>query len=142
MTTDPTGQTTATARPFRADALGPTPYAHGVELPERGRMVLLAGMSPVDRTGALLHPGDVTAQMERVVELTAETLAHVGGDLSSIVRARIYVASADRAELFTAWTAFTRALEGYEFPSTLVGVTVLAYPDQLVEVEFDALLPA
>ncbi|QEV99595.1 RidA family protein [Microbacterium caowuchunii] len=132
---------TASVRPFRTPALGDTPYIHGVVLPEAGRMVVLAGLSPIDAEGALLHPGDVTGQLERVVELASAALAEAGGELSDVIRARISVATADRGELFAAWTAFARLLAGVDVAATLVGVTVLAYPGQLVEVEFDAFLP-
>jgi len=128
--------------PFRADALGPSTYAHGTVLPPGGRMILLAGTSPLDATGALVAPGDVAEQMRVTVENARAALRHVGADIGAIVRARIYVASSERTDLFAAWQAFTAIFDGSEFPSTLVGVTVLAYPDQMVEVEFDALVPA
>ncbi|MCR2809730.1 MULTISPECIES: RidA family protein [unclassified Microbacterium] len=127
--------------PFRADALAPTTYAHGITLPADGRMILLAGMSPLDASGAVVAPGDVTEQMRVTVQNARTVLRHAGADLDAIVRARIYIASAERAELYAAWQAFTGIFDGSEFPSTLVGVTVLAYPDQLVEVEFDAIVP-
>jgi hypothetical protein len=45
------------------------------------------------------------------------------------------VATTDRADLVTAWDVVAEALGAHAAPSTLVGVTVLGYPDQLVEVE-------
>ena len=47
-----------------------------------------------------------------------------------------------REDLVTAWTVVHDAFGQHEVPSTLHGVTVLGYPDQLVEIEAVAALPA
>jgi enamine deaminase RidA (YjgF/YER057c/UK114 family) len=52
----------------------------------------------------------------------------------------VYVASADRRDLVAAWDVVRRAFADHDPPSTLVGVTVLGYPDQLVEVQAIAAL--
>ena len=55
--------------------------------------------------------------------------------LGDVLKTTVYVATTDRADLHAAWTVVREAFGGHDAPSTLVGVTVLGYPDQLVEVE-------
>jgi hypothetical protein len=44
-------------------------------------------------------------------------------------------ATTERDDLVTAWNVVRDAFGDHDVPSTLVGVTVLGYPDQLVELE-------
>jgi hypothetical protein len=53
----------------------------------------------------------------------------------------VYVASSQRADLVAAWTVVRAAFGDHDPPSTLLGVQVLGYPDQLVEVEAIAIQP-
>jgi enamine deaminase RidA (YjgF/YER057c/UK114 family) len=57
-----------------------------------------------------------------------------GSDASGIVQTRIYVVG-DRQDLVQAWDVIAARLDPHRPPSTLLGVTVLGYPDQLVEIE-------
>ena len=54
----------------------------------------------------------------------------------------MYVASSDRADLVAAWEVVRAVFGDHDAPSTLLGVAVLGYPDQLVEVEAVAVTPA
>jgi hypothetical protein len=45
------------------------------------------------------------------------------------------VASAQQADLVAAWEVVEAAFGDHDAPSTLLGVTVLGYRDQLVEIE-------
>jgi enamine deaminase RidA (YjgF/YER057c/UK114 family) len=55
----------------------------------------------------------------------------------SICFLRVLVASSDRDDLVAAWQALKALLPDMP-PATLQGVTVLGYPDQLVELEIVA----
>jgi len=61
---------------------------------------------------------------------------------TDVVYTRVLVATTVREDLVTAWTVVHDAFGQHEVPSTLHGVTVLGYPDQLVEIEAVAALPA
>jgi hypothetical protein len=50
------------------------------------------------------------------------------------------VVSRRREDLVTAWNVVAAHVGDHDVPSTLLGVTVLGYPDQLVEVEAIAAL--
>ena len=52
-----------------------------------------------------------------------------------MVKTTVYVASSDRADLWLPGDVVHRHFGSHEPPSTLLGVSVLGYPDQLVEVE-------
>jgi enamine deaminase RidA (YjgF/YER057c/UK114 family) len=62
-------------------------------------------------------------------------LRAAGVELSDVVKTTIYVASDDQGDLLAAWEVVRTRFGAHEPPSTLVGVTVLGYRDQLVEVE-------
>jgi enamine deaminase RidA (YjgF/YER057c/UK114 family) len=61
--------------------------------------------------------------------------------LTDVVKTTVYVASTQRQDLVTAWNVYREYMGSHDVPSTLLGVTVLGYPDQLVEVEAVAVLP-
>lgn len=67
-------------------------------------------------------------------------LQAAGADLTDVVTSTVYVASEFRTDLVTPSTVESRHFGDHDAPSTLLGVTVLGYPDQLVEVEAVAAL--
>jgi enamine deaminase RidA (YjgF/YER057c/UK114 family) len=58
-----------------------------------------------------------------------------------VLKTTVFVASAERADLVTAWDVVRAAFGDHDAPSTLLGVAVLGYPDQLVEIEAVAVAP-
>jgi len=57
------------------------------------------------------------------------------------MKTTVYVASTQQQDLVTAWNVYREYMGSHDVPSTLLGVTVLGYRDQLVEVEAIAVLP-
>ena len=55
-----------------------------------------------------------------------------------MVATRVLVASTDRSDLVEAWNVVQRRFGAHDVPSTLIGVTVLGHPGQLVEIEATA----
>jgi enamine deaminase RidA (YjgF/YER057c/UK114 family) len=51
-----------------------------------------------------------------------------------VLKTTVYVASAERTDLVAAWEQVRTAFGDHDAPSSLLGVTVLGYVDQLVEV--------
>jgi enamine deaminase RidA (YjgF/YER057c/UK114 family) len=72
----------------------------------------------------------------------AEALRAGGAGLHDVARTTVYVASGSRDDLVAAWGVVRDAFGDHDAPSTLVGVAVLGYPDQLVEVEAVAVVQA
>jgi hypothetical protein len=58
-----------------------------------------------------------------------------------VAKTTVYVASERQEDLATAWQVARQRFGDHGAPSTLVGVAVLAYREQLVEVEAVASVP-
>jgi enamine deaminase RidA (YjgF/YER057c/UK114 family) len=122
---------------FTLEGLAPPPgYAHGAAA---AGLVFTAGAVPLDEAGRLVGEGDVAAQTAQVVANLEAALAAGGATADDVLKTTVYVASTDRDDLVTAWEAFQRS-PIHHAPSTLLGVTVLGYPGQLVEIEAVAVL--
>jgi enamine deaminase RidA (YjgF/YER057c/UK114 family) len=92
----------------------------------------------LDQSGALLHEGDVTAQLALAMA-NVETLLVAGGmDLRDVIALTIYTTDVDAA--LAGYGAITErlALVGATPPATLVGVTRLAIPGMAVEITVQA----
>jgi enamine deaminase RidA (YjgF/YER057c/UK114 family) len=62
-------------------------------------------------------------------------LAEAGATFADVLKTTVYVASGQQADLVAAWEVVAAAFGDHDAPSTLLGVTVLGYRDQLVEIE-------
>ncbi|MGH3169913.1 MAG: RidA family protein [Trebonia sp.] len=122
---------------------GGVPYAYAsVAAVPSDELVFAAGACPLDPDGKVAAPGDVRAQASQAVANLASALKAAGAGLSDVLKSTIYVASADRADLVAAWDVIRAAFGEHDAPSTLLGVTVLGYPGQLVEIEAVAVAAA
>jgi enamine deaminase RidA (YjgF/YER057c/UK114 family) len=113
---------------------GTVPYAYAA-VTDPGRMVFTAGACPLDADGATVAVGDVAGQARQVMDNLATALEAAGAGLDDVLKTTVYVATSDRSDLLAAWQVVRDAFGEHDAPSTLVGVTVLGYEDQLVEVE-------
>jgi enamine deaminase RidA (YjgF/YER057c/UK114 family) len=116
------------------------PYAYAAVASDVRRLVFTAGACPLDEQGETVAVGDVAGQAEQVMANLRTALAAAGADLIDVVKTTVYVASPNRDDLVTAWEVVSRHFGAYAVPSTLLGVAVLGYRDQLVEVEAVATL--
>ena len=127
------------ARLIRADGLySAAPYAYAAEAPP-GSLVFTAGACPIDAAGLVTAPGDYVRQAEHTMTNLSRALAAAGASLTDVLKTTVYVASADKGDLYNVWQVVAAAFGDHDAPSTLLGVTVLGYPDQLVEIEAVAL---
>jgi enamine deaminase RidA (YjgF/YER057c/UK114 family) len=101
-------------------------------------LVFTAGACPLDAEGQVVGIGDIEAQAVRSVENLFAALAEAGCNPTDLLKTTIYVVGKDRSDLVSAWRAASSRLG--RAPSTLVGVSFLGYPDQLVEIEAIATL--
>jgi enamine deaminase RidA (YjgF/YER057c/UK114 family) len=116
------------------------PYAYAAVVGP-GRTVYTAGACPLDDSGTVVAVDDVVGQAERVMENLVTALRAAGAELADVAKSTVYVASSHRDDLVAAWNVVRRHFGDHDAPSTLLGVTVLGYPHQLVEVEAVAVLP-
>ena len=98
-----------------------------------GGLVFTAGACPLDETGHVVAPGDLEAQSARTADNLLEALAQAGAAADDVVKTTVYVVGEERGDLVRAWDVISARLG--RAPSTLLGVSFLGYPDQLVEIE-------
>ncbi|KIR62855.1 MULTISPECIES: RidA family protein [Micromonospora] len=110
-------------------------YAYAATVDPPARLVFAAGACPLDADGRTVAPGDPAAQARQVMANLEVALAAAGARLADVVKTTVYVASTRQADLVAAWEVVRDTFGDHEPPSTLLGVTVLGYDDQLVEVE-------
>ncbi len=124
---------------IRADGLYPgAPYAYAATAPG-GSLIFTAGACPIDADGVVTAPGDYVRQAEHAVANLVTALAAAGASLRDVLKTTVYVASADQADLYSVWQVVAAAFGEHDAPSTLLGVSVLGYGNQLVEIEAIAL---
>lgn len=109
--------------------------AHGVS-----RLVFTAGACPLDEAGGTVAVGDVAGQTEQVMANLVVALRAAGAELTDVVKTTVYVVTRSQQDLVTAFDVVGSWFGEHDAPSTLLGVTVLGYRDQLVEVEAVAAL--
>ncbi|HET8987267.1 MAG TPA: RidA family protein [Humibacillus sp.] len=132
---------TSAVRLIRSTALTDTaPYAYAATTEAAARLVFTAGACPLDEEGETVAPGDIAAQARQCVANLVTALEEAGATLADVAYTRVLVATTAREDLVTAWTVVHDAFGEHEVPSTLHGVTVLGYRDQLVEIEAVAAL--
>jgi enamine deaminase RidA (YjgF/YER057c/UK114 family) len=110
------------------------PYAYAATSPETG-LIVTAGACPLDDQGRMVAPGDIAAQMRQALDNLRIALEECGAGLRDVLKTTVFVASDSRDDLVAAWNEVAAGFGEHDPPSTLVGVTVLGYPDQLVEIE-------
>lgn len=110
-------------------------YAYAATAPADARLVFLAGSCPLDADGATVGVGDYAAQAAQCIANMRTALAAAGAEVTDVISTRVLVASTRQTDLVTAWEVVRQAFGAHDVPSTLLGVTVLGYDDQLVEIE-------
>ncbi|WP_326764973.1 RidA family protein [Streptomyces sp. NBC_01591] len=135
---------TAEISRINPEQLHPTPGYHHITVVEAGRTAHLAGQCPLDRSGTLVGPGDLDAQIDQVAANSLVALTAVGVGPAQVVRSVIYVVSDDVTVLGAAWRRLAGSVIGPAFTtaSTLLGVARLGFSGQLIEVDLTAALPA
>jgi enamine deaminase RidA (YjgF/YER057c/UK114 family) len=114
-----------------------------VTITAAGRLAHLAGQCPLDVSGKVVGPGDYDAQTDQVIANCLAVLAAAGAAPSEVARSVIYVVSADSAVLAGVWDRLlaSELAPAFSTASTLLGVTVLGFAGQLVEIDLTAVLP-
>jgi enamine deaminase RidA (YjgF/YER057c/UK114 family) len=116
------------------------PYSY-VAIASPGSTVFTAGACPLDANGDVVGRGDVAAQTRQAVDNLLVALDAAGCGTEDVVKTAVYVATSDPADLALAWRLVEEVFGTQGPPSTLLGVTVLGWPGQLVEIEAVATRP-
>jgi len=110
-------------------------YAYAATAPTEARLIFLAGACPLNHDGSTAAVGDYAGQAAACIETLKTALAAAGAALTDVISTRVLVASTRQPDLVAAWAVVRDAFGAHDVPSTLMGVAVLGYDDQLVEIE-------
>ena len=108
-----------------------------------GDLIHVSGQLALDETGGFRHADDFAAQLEQTYVNLDKVLNHYGVTRNQVVSQTLYVVNLRQNAAATA--AGNLAYFGDHRPaSTVLGVTELTFPGQVVEISFvvDTKLPA
>src|SRR5262245_292868 len=114
----------------------PRGYSHVVSV-AGGRTLYVAGQVAFDEKGEIVGKGDLRAQTRQVFENLRLALAGGGASFKDVVKFNTYIVNFKPEDLPVLREVRSEMLKDLSAPpaSTLVGVTALANPDFLIEVE-------
>jgi len=136
--TNATKEADVTVRLSNVKGLAEPPgYAH-VAVGTGARLVFTAGAVPLDANGALVGEDDPLLQAGQVIENLLVALAEGGAAPGDLLKTTVYVVGPHEA-LIRVWDV-VRASPIGQAPSTLLGVALLGYTGQLVEIEAVAIV--
>ena len=101
-------------------------------------ILFVSGQVPLDDDGDLVAPGDFDGQARRTFENLGRVLDEAGGTFGDIVKVTVYLT--DMARLPDYGRIKAEYIRGRPPASTAVGVTALAIPGLMIEVEVTAVL--
>jgi enamine deaminase RidA (YjgF/YER057c/UK114 family) len=102
------------------------------------RMVVCAGQFASNAEGRVLHPGDMVGQIELALDNLSLVLAEAGLTLGHVVRLTYYTTDVDAFLAAGPALGARLAAAGCRPAATLLGVTRLAEPEALIEIEATA----
>ncbi|MGY1640387.1 RidA family protein [Geodermatophilus sp. SYSU D00703] len=102
------------------------------------RVLVCSGQAAVSADGVPQHPGDLAAQVDLTLDNIEAVLRDGGMTLAHVLRINVFTTDVDG--MMGAWPAIAErfAAAGTRPTSTLVGVTRLAFPELMVEIEATA----
>jgi enamine deaminase RidA (YjgF/YER057c/UK114 family) len=118
-----------------ASLSGVAEYAYASTASAGSRLIFLAGACPLNEDGSTAAVDDYAGQAAKAFENLRTALADAGASVEDVLVTRVLVASSRQEDLVAAWEVVRDSLGEHDVPSTLMGVTVLGYNDQLVEIE-------
>ena len=108
------------------------------------KLVFLAGQVAWDADGSTVGVGDLAAQVEQCYLNVATALAEVGGSFDDVAKLTLYIVDFTPDKMSLLVKGITRAAAKLGVtpvpPITGLGISALAAPDFLVEVEATAVI--
>lgn len=113
-------------------------FVHGNKVEDAGTTLYVAGQIAVDEAGNSVHAGDMRKQLEQVIVNIETILGHADMDFSHVVRLNVY--TVDMPAMMAAHDHLVALLQARNcrHVGTLLGISALAVPDALVEIEVTA----
>ena len=124
----------AKIEPYAAKTVyDPPGYAQAVKVSGAETILYLSGQVDYSAEGGVAHPGDFKAQARACLEAVKAQVEAGGGTMANIVKVNTYVTD---LRYRPDYAAVREAFFGKKMPaSTMVGVSGLAHPDFLIEIE-------
>jgi len=113
-------------------------FVQATEVQGAQRLLFISGQTATDAAGGPVHTGDMGGQVRQALDNLETVLKQSGFEPQTVVRSTVFTTDVD--QLFPHWSLIVERLAGAgaRFSSTLVGVTRLAYPELMVEIEATA----
>jgi reactive intermediate/imine deaminase len=123
---------------IRVDGLS-EPISHYTDAVRFGDVLFVSGVAPFDGDGNVVGAGDVVAQARQIHENLRAVLDVAGAGFEDILKVTVFMIDVhDRAAI----NSVRKEYFGDARPaSTLIGVSALADPDMLIEIEAIVGLP-
>ncbi len=113
----------------------PMGFDQAVVVSGAGRTVYCSGQTAMSADGAPLHDGDLPAQLATSLDNLEGVLVAAGTGLAGLVRLTVYATDVDALLEHYGVLAARLGAAGVAPATTVLGVTRLAVPGQLVELE-------
>jgi len=117
----------------------PLGYNQGEVLEGVTRQLVCAGQTAVDATGQTQHQGDMRGQVGLALDNLAAVLDKAGMGFGNVVRLVVYATDVDAALQNFDLMGMRFGAAGVAPPITLLGVTRLAVPGLMFEIEATAM---
>lgn len=129
----------ASRRLISPETLHPSPGFSHIAAASGSTIVFLAGQVALERDFSIAGGTDLAAQTRRAMQNVGTALSEVGADWGDVVRRTIYTTRPTEFETIAA--AIDEVTGGGPQPAqTIVGVTGLALPGLLIEIEVTAVV--
>ena len=114
-------------------------YSQAIQVTGPARTLVCAGETSMDDNGTPVHAGNMAAQQRQALDNLETVLRQAGFSLADVVRLNFYTTDIDA--FFASWAESAARLgeAGCRPASTLLGVTRLAMPELMIEIEATAM---
>lgn len=110
-------------------------FSHGVVVSGQVRTLYCSGQTAMSGAGELQHPGDMAGQLSVAMDNLEALLVEAEMGIADLVRVVIYTTDVDLFVAHHGGLVSRLAAAGVAPATTLLGVTRLLLPGQLVELE-------
>ena len=111
-------------------------YSQGVRA---GNLLFISGQLSHDMDGTFLHAGDFQAQASLTFQNLDRVLQRFQAERADIVEVNVFIVDL-RAHFDAALAGVKGYFNGHRPANNTIGVSALAFPEQLIEVEATAVL--
>jgi len=116
----------------------PFAFSQAIEVTGAERWLYCAGQLSVDQVGNLQYPNNMRAQMSLALDNVERILTEAGYCLADVVRLNVYTCDAEATLKHYDLLVQRLHAQGCQPAGIFLGVTRLALPDAMVEIEVTA----